>query len=81
MAKYKVWGSFTASVSITVEADSKDEAFDKAHEEFNGIKAYAGNGGYDKLIGVSGSNETIEAEGAEIIWELPFLLEAQEVKE
>lgn len=76
MAKYKVWGSFTGSVSITVEADSQDEAFDKAYEEFGGLGSYCGNGGCDKLIGVSSPNESCEAEDAEIIWD-----EAQEVEE
>ncbi|RRJ62420.1 hypothetical protein EHV15_05240 [Paenibacillus oralis] len=76
MAKYKVWGNFTGAVSITIEADSEDEAFDKAYAEFQGIGSFVGNGGIDKLIGVYEDNESIDADGAEVHWN-----EAEKVEE
>lgn len=61
--KYTVYGTVHAQVSIKVDAANKDEAIEKAYEEFGGITSYCGNGGNDKLIGVSGSDESIEADG------------------
>lgn len=61
MANYCVYGLATATVTITVEADSPEEALEKANDQFGGVSGYAGNGGMgDKLIGVSGWNETIQ---------------------
>lgn len=60
--KYDVHGTMTVVVTITVEAESGEEAIEKANEEFGGVNSYAGNGGCDKLIGVRGSNESIEAD-------------------
>lgn len=70
MKKYRVFGKFTGYVSTEVEAENAGEAVEKAYEEFNGIRSYAGNGGWDKLIGVSGAKETIDFE-SEIEWEQP----------
>ena len=59
--KYRVYGHTTVTVSTLVEADSEEEAIEKANCEFGGIMSYAGNGGMDKLIGVDGEYDTIEA--------------------
>lgn len=67
MPKYVVWGEVTVSVAIEVEADSEVEAFEVADEEFGGISNFCGNGGTDKLIGVYGENESIEA-GEYVKW-------------
>jgi len=61
--KYRVIGNLQVSVGITVEAESEGEAIEKAYEEFGGVYDYCGNGGTDKLIGVDGYNEWIEADG------------------
>lgn len=61
--KYRVSGNLQVSVGITVEAESEEEAIKKAYEEFGGVDNYCGNGGMDKLIGVEGDEEWIEADG------------------
>lgn len=61
--KYTVYGTTQISVGITVEAETEEKAIDKAYEEFSGINNYCGNGGTDKLIGVYGNTEWIEADG------------------
>ena len=71
--KFKVWGETTATVYITVEAESADEAIKAASRELGCLISYCGNGGYDKLIGVSLSDagvstrEGIEWKEAEVI--------------
>lgn len=54
MAKYTVLGNTTVTVSVTVEADSEEQALKKAKRLFKGVNSYLGNGGDDKLIGVEG---------------------------
>ncbi len=61
--KYRVSGNIQVSVGITVKADSEEEAIAKAGEEFGGVYDYCGNSGTDKLIGVNGYTEWIEADG------------------
>lgn len=61
--KYRVSGNITVSVGITVDANSEEEAIERAYEEFGGVNSYAGNNGYNKLIGVDGSKEWIDADG------------------
>ena len=60
--RYTVLGNTQVTVSIEVEADDPGEAMQKAKRKFKGVKAYAGNGGTDKLIGVEGHGETIVAD-------------------
>ena len=50
--KYIVYGHATVSCSMTVEADSEEEAIKIANEEFGGLTNYAGMGSCDCLIGV-----------------------------
>lgn len=52
MKKYVVSGKVTAYISVELEAENKKEAIEKAYEECSGTMSFAGNGGYDKLIGV-----------------------------
>lgn len=62
MKKYNVLGNTSVTVCVTVEADSEEDAMNKANEQFHGIYSYYGNGGVNKLIGVKGSNESIAAD-------------------
>ena len=41
----------------------KQAAIEKAGEEFGGVRDLVGNGGFDKMIGVYGSDESITADG------------------
>lgn len=58
--KFRVYGTATIGITITVEAEDIEEAIDNAHDEFNGLRSYVGNGGRDKLIGVQESNVSID---------------------
>lgn len=61
--QYTVTGTATVTVCIEVDVDDKEDAIDVAYEEFGGIHSFCGNGGMDKLIGVSGTHESIEIDG------------------
>ncbi len=63
MKRYNVHGTVPVVVTITVEAENENEAIEIAARKFKGVHAYVGNGGLDKLIGVDGSNESIEVNG------------------
>ncbi len=63
MKKYDVHGTVPVVVTITVEAENEEAAIEIASREFNGVHSYVGNGGFDKLIGVDGSNESIDVDG------------------
>ena len=56
MRKIRVYGQATVTVSVEIEVDdgcmNEEEIFDKAYQEFGGIHPFAGNGGFDKIIGV-----------------------------
>lgn len=77
MRKYKITIPFPVFVSIEVEAEDEETAEEAAFAEAY-IDSYAGNGGSDKLIGVSGSNVSIEA-GETPIEEKPFSIEIEEI--
>lgn len=62
MKKYTVFGHTEITVSTVVEANSIEEAIEKAEERFKGISSFCGNGGTDKLIGVNGEDDTISAD-------------------
>jgi hypothetical protein len=70
MPKFKVWGKVICFVSKEVDAENPEDAVEKAYEKFGGVGSYVGNGGWNKLIGVTGQDESIEA-GDEIEWEVP----------
>ena len=63
MRKYDVHGTVPVVVTVTVEAESGDEAVRIAAELFKGVHQYAGNVGADKLIGVEGKTESIHFDG------------------
>lgn len=67
MKKLRVSGHATVTVSVLIEvgddeALTEEEIYDRARENFGGIMAFAGNGGADKIIGVSDYYETISAD-------------------
>lgn len=57
MKKYTVTGHATVVCSMVVEAESEEEAIEKANEEFGSLTNYAGMGGIDKLLGVTSSED------------------------
>ena len=63
MKKFKVYGQYTLTVMKEVWANDEYEAMNKADDQFAGIIEYVGNGGYDKLVGVSEGNESLAADG------------------
>ena len=63
MKKFKVYGQYTITVMKEVWANDEDDAINKADDKFGGIFEYLGNGGYDKLIGVSEDDESVAADG------------------
>lgn len=65
MKKWKVYGTARVGVTVTVEAETAEEAIDAAYDEFNGLTGYAGNGGTGKLVGTSSSNVSLDANGGE----------------
>jgi hypothetical protein len=75
MKKFKVRGQYTITVMKEVWANDEYEAINKADNNFGGVIEYVGNGGYDKLIGVSEPDESVAADGM-IEWE-----EAEELED
>ncbi len=64
MAKYRIPFKGTIWVSLEIEAETKDEAIEIAEQEAY-VSSYCGNGGCDKLVGVSPIDEgeiSIEAD-------------------
>lgn len=72
MPKYRVYGKIVCFIDCKVEIsqDRVNEAMERgdsinelvieeAYETFGGVTCFAGNGGSDKIIGVSGSGESI----------------------
>ena len=68
MKLYRVYGNTVVSVCKEVWANSADEAIERAEDELYSLTEYCGNGGYDKLVGVDGSDESVAADGA-IEWD------------
>ena len=67
MKKYRVFGHTTVTVSTVIEvADDEEldeeEIYERASDVFSGIGAFAGNGGFDKVIGVYGGKDSISAD-------------------
>lgn len=67
--KYRVFGTVPVVVSCVVDLSNcsaqeitEEKLFSLAAKQFGGIKAYLGNGGEDKLIGVEKTEETIAAD-------------------
>ena len=60
MKKFRVYGVTEVVVTKEVWAHDEDDAYKKASMSLQSLTAYAGNGGWDKLVGVSESDETVE---------------------
>lgn len=60
MINYKVHGRAYVDVYVEVEADSAEEAIEAASNEVSELTSFVGNGGYDKLVGVYGDNQSIK---------------------
>ena len=56
---YRVFGNTTVVVTVEVSARNEEEAYEKAAEQLSSLRSYAGNGGYDKLVGVSGDKQSV----------------------
>lgn len=69
MKRYRVSGQVAVTVTTVVEVEddedlTEEEIIDRASAEFGGVQQLVGNGGCgDKLIGVDGEDDTIEADG------------------
>lgn len=61
MKKYRVYGTTVIDVTTEVWANSEEEAYEKAEGKLARLTEYCGNGGYDKLVGVDGGDETVAA--------------------
>ena len=66
MKKIRVLGNTQVTVSVVIEVpDNKpvteEEIYQLATAQFGGVQAFCGNGGVDKLIGVTGATESIDA--------------------
>ena len=65
--RYKVDGHVYVSVSIYVDADSKESAIEEAYNQLNTLDAFVGNGDTDKLIGVDIDEASVSCDD-EIKW-------------
>lgn len=63
MKKYSVRGTTVVTVTKEVWANNEDEAYEKAFYQLNCLTAFCGNGGTDKLVGVYGDDESVDADG------------------
>ena len=61
MKKFKVTFKTSLYVDVIVEAETEDEAINEAEQSVY-INGYCGNGGCDKLVGVSDSNMSVYAD-------------------
>ena len=64
MKEIQVFGHVTATVSTIIKVRDNTELTEKqilarAKKKFSGIQAFYGNGGSDKLVGVTGAEDTI----------------------
>lgn len=75
MKKYRVCGVVEVAVYKEVWANNEDEAYEKASEQLCCLSEYCGNGGWDKLVGVDGEGESVEACSNEINYNDIELLE------
>lgn len=76
--RYRVEGFVKVYVTVELNANSKEEAIQKAEDNYTQLENYGGNGGYDKLVGVCDgygmkasicSDDEINYKTAEIIGE------------
>ena len=87
MKKFKVYGTTKVVVTKEVWANTEEEAMEKAYQQLTSLTAYGGNGGWDKLVGVSEHDETVEIDedieydNTEIIDDDPDYFECPECEE
>lgn len=55
-------GHTTVGVAVEVIAENEKEAIKKASKSRYALEEYCGNGGYDKIVGVDGENESVSSE-------------------
>ena len=71
--KYRVYGRTTVTVTVEVSADNEKDALEVAFDQLTNLTAFAGNGGFDKLVGVYGDDESISAD-EEIMYDTAELI-------
>lgn len=87
MKKFRVYGTTKVVVTKEVWANTEEEAMEKAYQQLSSLTAYGGNGGWDKLVGVSEYDETVEIDedieydDTEIIGDDPDYFECPECGE
>lgn len=77
MKEIRVFGHATVTVSTVIKVRDDTELSEKdiltrAKKKFSGIQSFYGNGGDDKLIGVTGADDTIAA-NEEVVFDDFFL--------
>lgn len=72
---YEVEGTISIIVKKRVKAKDEEEAKELARKYFNGLTCYCGNGGTDKLIGVSDYSESVEDCGDYVEWTGAYVTE------
>lgn len=60
--RYRVYGHTSVTVTIEVTAENEEQAYEEAANLRIDLDAYVGNGGTDKLIGVDGEDEAVNAD-------------------
>lgn len=58
---FRVFGHTTVSVMTVVCAKDEDDAIAMASCDLPMLSTYSGNGGWDKLVGVDGSHDSVDA--------------------
>lgn len=79
--KYRVYGKTTVYIAVTVSAMDEDEAKWLAGEQLPKLIAFYGNGGMDKLVGVTEDNESVLAEDEIEYTEVELIGEDEEDEE
>lgn len=67
MKRYRVFGNTNIVVTTIIEVTddeelTAEEIYARAYDVFEGVTSFCGNGGTDKLIGVNGEEDTIDAD-------------------
>jgi hypothetical protein len=78
MKEIQVYGHTTVTVSTVIKVRdntelTESEIISRARRKFGGVHSFCGNGGFDKLVGVSGENDTIAAD-EEVVFDDFFVL-------
>lgn len=65
MKKWTVYGTGYVAVTCEVEANSEAEAIAAAEDKFPDLVNFAGNGGYDYLVGTDDEDVHLDGGGVE----------------